>query len=112
MNPMREGDGVGVVFAGLRDGAWRIYRNTNDIIRETNYTQITDFSHDYFFFDPTNPQYYVFITRVGEYYQINKQGKILPQLWNDIDITSVNFGYRGKVILSVQDQEGWRLIEI
>jgi len=100
------------VFAGLRNGVWQLYRNTTVIVRETGYTQTEDFSHDYFFFDPTNPQYYLFVVKTDQGYQINKQGRILPQFWKDVDVKSIYFGYRGKILISVQDQEGWRVIEI
>lgn len=61
-----------MIFAGLRNNRWSIYRNINELIRDTGYKTREDFSYDYFFFDPTNPRRYVFIEKLTDGYYINK----------------------------------------
>lgn len=112
MNPNLEGDDAGIIFAGLRDGRWSIYRNTTEFISGINYGGKTDISHDYFFFDPTNPRYYLFVEKTPQGYQLNKQGKRLPEIWEDINISSVKFGYNEAIILSVKDGTGWKMTQI
>lgn len=112
MNPSLEADKSGVIFAWLRDGNWSIYRNTSTFIDSTGYTNTRDVSLDYFYFDQTNPRYFLFIEHTENGYTLDKQGKKLPNIWKDFDPESISFGYDGKIFLSVQDQEGWRVLEI
>ncbi len=61
MDPRPSPDGTSIVYAGLKDGNWGIYRNAIPIIRNTGYPNRGDISRDYVFFDITNPSYYLFI---------------------------------------------------
>lgn len=36
---------------------------------------------------------------------------MIPGIWNDVGL-DVTFGYDKKVIMSVQDDAGWRVIEL
>jgi hypothetical protein len=109
MNPRMSADGSSIIFAGLRDGIWGIYRNTDTIIRDTGYTN-TDISRDYAFFDITNPKQYVFLEYTDGKYKVRKNGKIIPWTWDDVGL-DVTFGYDNKVIMSAKDSEGWRVLE-
>ncbi len=60
MNP-RQAPDSSIIYAGLKDGEWGIYRNALPIISNTGYPNRDDISRDYVFFDITNPTYYVFI---------------------------------------------------
>jgi len=72
MNPRQTPDSS-VVYAGLRDGAWGIYRNAKAVISNTGYPNREDISHDYVFFDITNPSYYLFIRYTDAGYQLYKK---------------------------------------
>jgi hypothetical protein len=109
MNPRLSADGSSIIYAGLRDGIWSIYRNTDTIVRDTGYTHI-DISNDYVFFDITNPKQYVFLENNDGKYQVRKNWKIILWIWNDVGL-DVSFGYDNKVIMSAQDDAGWRVIE-
>ena len=63
MNPQFEGDGMGVIFAGLKDGKWAIYRNTSEFIKNLNYTETKNISGDFFFFDITTPRYFLIVEK-------------------------------------------------
>ncbi len=112
MSPSQEADKSGVIYAGLRNGKWSIYRNTRSLVEESGYTNAGDVSYDYFYFDPTNPRYFLFVEYRNEAYTLIKQGKKLPNTWKDFDPESISFGYDGKILLSVQDEKGWRILEI
>lgn len=73
MNPHTEADGVGIIFAGLREGKWSIYRNTAVFVANTGYTPQGDISYDYFFFDPTTPRNFLFIQHHGKSYTLIKK---------------------------------------
>ncbi len=73
MNPRISPDGTGIIFAGLKDGAWGIYRNAIPIIRNTGYPNRDNISADYVFFDITNPSYYLFIRHTNNGYQLYKK---------------------------------------
>lgn len=79
MNPRLSADGSSILYAGLSSGKWGIYRNTDIIVRETHYDN-TDISHDYAFFDTTNPRTYLFVKRdlTTKKYILIKNGKRLP----------------------------------
>lgn len=110
MNPQLGADGNSIIYAGLYKGIWGIYRNTDTIIQDTWYSR-TDISHDYVFFDITNPKQYVFLEYTdGEKYQIRKNWKIIPWIWDDVWL-DVTFWYDNKVIMTVQDTTWWRIIE-
>jgi hypothetical protein len=109
MNPRIGADGSSIIYAGLRDGIWGIYRNSDIIIRDTGYSH-TDISRDYVFFDITNPKQYIFLEYNDGKYQVRKNWKIIPGIWNDVGL-DVTFGYDNKVIMSAQDDAGWKVIE-
>ena len=109
MNP-RQAPDSSVVYAALVDGAWGIYRNTAPIIRNTGYPNRDDISRDYAFFDITNPSYYLFIRYSDAGYQLYKKGNWVNGIYKDVGL-DVTFGYDNKVIMSVQDDAGWRVIE-
>jgi hypothetical protein len=73
MNPRVAPDGS-IVYAGLKDGVWGIYRDINPIIRNTGYPNTGDISRDYVFFDMTNPKSYLFINgQVPDAYRLYKR---------------------------------------
>ncbi len=79
MNPSFSADGASILYAGYKDNLWSIYRNTDKVVQNTGYSN-TDISHDYVFFDITNPRTYLFVKKdikTGKYILI-KNGKILP----------------------------------
>lgn len=111
MNPRLSADGSTVIFLGKRDNVWSIYRNTNVIVRDTGYTT-ADNSGDYVYYDITNPRQYIIVERMPDgKYQIRKNGKIIPMIIDDFWL-DVEFGYDGKVIMSVKDDTGWHIIEL
>jgi hypothetical protein len=110
MNP-RQAPDSSVVYAGLRDGAWGIYRNAVAIIRNTGYPNRDDISRDYVFFDITNPIYYLFIRGSDAGYQLYKKWAWIDGIYRDVGLDA-SFGYDNKVIMSVQDDAGWRMIEL
>jgi hypothetical protein len=72
MNP-RQAPDSSIIYAGLIDGLWGIYRNTSPIIRNTGYINREDISRDYVFFDITNPSYYLFIRGSDAGYRLYKK---------------------------------------
>lgn len=110
MNPRPSPDGTSIVYAGLKDGNWGIYRNAAPIIRNTGYPNREDISRDYVFFDITNPSYYLFIRWRDDGYSLYKKWAWVPWTWKDVWLDAT-FGYDNKVIMSVQDNAGWRVIE-
>jgi hypothetical protein len=84
MNPRLSADGSSILYAGLKDKIWKIYRNIYVIIQDTKYTH-DDISGDYSFYDITNPKTYIFIEKNNDgSYLVRKNGKIIPKKWNDI----------------------------
>lgn len=111
MNPWVGADGSTIIYAGLREGTWSLYRNTATVIRDTHYTR-RDISWDYLFYDKTNPREYLFVEKIWEeQYQFRKNGELIPGTWKDVGL-NVGFWYDGKVILSARDNQGWRIIEL
>ncbi len=112
MNPRLSADGSSILYAWLQDGVWKIYRNTEIIVWNTQYTS-EDNSGDYIFFDTTNPRAYLFVKKekkTGKYTLI-KNGKTLPGVWDDFG-TDVSFGYDNHIILRLRDSAWWRIVEI
>ncbi len=112
MNPRVSADGSSIIYAGLQDGVWNIYRNTEIIARNTNYSneKITD---DYAFYDLTNPRTYLFVKKdpASKRYTLIKNGKVLPWLWNDFG-TDVSFGYDNHILLRVKEGNEWKILEV
>ncbi len=111
MNPVLEADNAGVIFVGLRNNKWSIYRNINELVKNSGYAVRPDISNDYFLFDSTNPRRYVFIEKLANGYHINKMGKVLTDSWIDIDPNSLQFGDDNVMYILVQDTEGWKILE-
>jgi hypothetical protein len=110
MNPRIAPDGS-IVYAGLKDGNWGIYRDTNALVRNTGYPNTGDISRDYVFFDMTNPKSYLFINwQVPENYRLYKRWTWITWSWKDVWLDP-GFGYDNKIIMSVQDESGWRVME-
>lgn len=109
MNP-RQAPDSSVVYAALIDDAWGIYRNTSPIIRNTGYINREDISRDYVFFDITNPSYYLFIRGSDTGYRLYKKWAWVNGVYRDVGLDAT-FGYDNKVIMSVQNDAGWRVIE-
>lgn len=101
-----------MIFAGKKDGIWKIYRNTDEIIKNTGYTA-EKIDYDYAFFDTTNPRSYLFIERDKNtgLYQYRKNGNILPGTWKDVS-TEVQFGYDSHILTAAQDESGWKILEL
>lgn len=112
MNPRVEADGIGIVYLALRDAKWSIYRDTSEFIKKPWYRPGPDISHDYFYFDPTNPRYYLIIQKVGDTFNFNKMGKIIETKFTDFIDSSISFGYDWKILLEAIDKEGLRIVEI
>ena len=112
MNPTLWADGGSVIFAGKKDGLWKIYRNTDEIIKNTGYTA-ENIEYDYAFFDTTNPRSYLFIERDTStgFYRYRKNGILLPGIWKDISI-EVQFGYDSHILTAAQDESGWKILEL
>lgn len=112
MNPIVGADGGSIIFAGKKDGVWSIYRNTDTVIKNTNYTQ-EDISYDYVYYDATNPRTYLFIIydKNSHTYTYLKNGNILPWVWDDIS-TDVSFGYDNHILTAAKDATGWHIIEL
>ena len=110
MNPRQTLDGLNIIYAWLKDGAWGIYRNIYPIIRNTGYPNRDDISRDYVFFDITNPSYYVFIRWNKDNYQLFKKWQWVEWTWKDVWL-DVTFWYNNKIIMSVQDDKWWHIIE-
>jgi hypothetical protein len=110
MNPRMWADGNTVIYGWLRENKWSIYRNTTAIIEDTGYTR-RDIYNDYLFYDITNPRQYLFIEKNSDgSYSFLKNGNRIPGKWKDVGLDTT-FGYDNKVIMSVEDQDGWRVIE-
>jgi hypothetical protein len=110
MNPRIAPDGS-IVYAGLKDGTWGIYRDTNPLVRNTGYPNTGDISRDYVFFDMTNPKSYLFIDgQVQDGYRLYKRWVWITGSWKDVWLDP-GFGYDNKIIMSVQDESGWRVME-
>jgi hypothetical protein len=110
MNPRIAPDGS-IVYAGLKDGNWGIYRDTNPLVRNTGYSNTGDISRDYVFFDMTNPKSYLFINwQVPDNYRLYKRWAWVTWNWKDVWLDP-GFGYDNKIIMSVQDESGWRVME-
>jgi hypothetical protein len=111
MNPRLSADGGSILFAGLRDNVWSIYRNTGIVVQDTHYTK-RNISDDYVFFDITNPRQYLFIEKQEDgWYMLRKNWKLVEWRWKDVWL-DVAFGYDNKMIMSVEDATGWRIIEL
>lgn len=111
MNPRKSADGSSIIYAAIKDGAWGIYRNISPVIKNTGYPNTSSIARDYAFFDTTNPNYYLFISYSNDGYRLYKKWKWIDWIWKDVGL-DVLFGYNNKVIMSVQDDTGWRVIEI
>ncbi len=110
MNPRLGADGGSIIYAWLKDGKWKIYRNTTSIVENTGYTK-NIISSDYFFVDTTNPKQYLFIEKQSDgKYTLNKNGKTISGSWDDIWL-DVTFWYDNKIIMSLKDETGWRIAE-
>lgn len=62
MSPAQEGNGVGVIYAGERDGVWKMYRNSTSFIDSIPHLTgilVPPGDTSLFFFDPTTPHYYL-----------------------------------------------------
>lgn len=102
MNPRLSADDSTVLYAGLKDGLWSIYRNTDTVIKDTGYHG-TNIINDFVFFDTTNPKQYLFIEKTSDgNYLYRKNGKIMPGTWSDVSL-DVWFGYDNKVITAAKD---------
>lgn len=111
MNPRLSADGGSILFAGLRDNVWSIYRNTGIVVQDTHYTK-RNIWDDYVFFDITNPRQYLFIEKQEDgWYMLRKNWKLVEWRWNDVWL-DVAFGYDNKMIMSVEDALWWRIIEL
>ncbi len=78
MNPRISADGGSLLFAGLKDKVWSIYRNTGIVVADTHYSR-TNIHDDYVFFDITNPRQYLFVEKNEDgSYSLRKNGKLLP----------------------------------
>lgn len=113
MNPKLGADGGSVIYAGYKDGTWKIYRNADVVVENTNYTS-TSISKDYFFVDVTNPKKYVFYVYDASSgkYGIIKNGILLKDKWEDVGI-DVSFGDGGDtVVTSVMRDGKWHIIEL
>ncbi len=110
MNPILSADGGSVLYAGLLDNIWGIYRNTSLIVKETGYTK-RDIRNDYAFYDLTNPRVFLFIEKNDDgTYSLLKNGERLEWRWLDVWL-DVTFGYDNKVIMTLKDSQGWRIAE-
>jgi hypothetical protein len=68
------------------DSIWQIMRNSSTVTKNTGYNK-TDISHDYVFFDITNPRQFVFISyETDGTYTLIKNGKKLSGSWQDIGL--------------------------
>ncbi len=110
MNPKLSADGTSVIYAGLKDDVWWIYRNATPVIRNTGYSNREDISKDYAFFDITNPNYYLFIKHTDNGYKLYTKWTWISGKLKDIGL-DVTFGYNNKIIMSVQDEKWWRILE-
>lgn len=84
MNPRKGADGSSLIFAGLKDGTWSIYRNVTSVVQNTGYTKTQDISRDYVFYDLTEPKYYIFISAIGDKYRLYKRGSYIDGIWQDV----------------------------
>ena len=105
-------DGSSILYAGFHDGIWSIYRNTEVLVKNTNYSN-GEVSGDYVFFDITNPRDYLFVKKnlQTSLYTLIKNGKNLHGMWEDFG-TDISFGYDNHIILRLKDTNGWRMAEI
>lgn len=112
MNPTLWADGGSVIFAWKKDGIWGIYRNTDELVKNTGYTT-QKIEYDYVFFDTTNPRTYLFIERdpTTWLYSYRKNGVLLPWRWKDVS-TEVQFGYDNHILTAGQDESGWKILEL
>lgn len=112
MNPKIWADGGSILFAGQKSGTWSIYRNIEKIVKDTGYAS-ENISYDYVFFDITNPRTFLFIKKditTGNYILI-KNGILLSQKWKDVG-TDVSFWFDNQIILTVQDETWWHILQI
>ena len=112
MNPVLWADGGSLIFAWKKENIWSIYRNADEIIKNTGYMANT-IAYDYVFFDTTNPRSYLFIQRDPStwLYTYRKNGILLPWTWKDIS-TEVSFGYDSHILTAAQDASGWKILEL
>jgi len=111
MNPQTGADGSSVIYGWFRDGIWSIYRNSSLVIRDTWYSA-HDIRWDYLFFDTTNPKQYVIFQKIAwEKYQIRKNNKVIPWVWEDVGL-DVGFWYNNTVYLTAKDEKWWRVLEL
>jgi hypothetical protein len=62
------------------------------------------------FFDITNPSYYLFIRWGDDGYRLYSKWNWINGTYRDVGLDTT-FGYDNKVIMSAQDDAGWRVIE-
>lgn len=111
MNPRVWADGNSIIYAGYADNSWSIFRNSDKIIQNTGYDS-QDNSHDYVFFDTTNPRTFLFIKKdmkTWQYIYI-KNGITMPWSWYDAG-TKVDFWFDNHIITTAKDEKWWRVIE-
>lgn len=113
MNPILWADGTSIIYAGKKNGIWNIYRNSEVLIENVGYDN-TNIRNDYVFFDTTNPRTYLFIRKDPDTqkYQGIKNGKILPESWDDIGVDQVYFGFDNHILLPVKTGSTWKILEI
>lgn len=110
MNPRIWADWSSIIYSGLKDGLWSIFRNTTTIVNDTGYSN-SDITWDYVFFDITNPKQYLFIQKNSDgSYRLRKNGKVIPGSWKDIWLNAT-FGYDSKVLMTAKDDTWWRILE-
>jgi hypothetical protein len=110
MNPKVSADGWSILFAGLKNDLWSIYRNTGIVIRDSGYTK-KNIINDYMFLDITNPRQYLFIEKNDDgMYWLRKNGKMIPGNWQDVWL-DVTFWYDNKIIMTAKDALWWRILE-
>lgn len=112
MNPKFTPYSSDVIFAGLKDNTWKIYRNTNEFVKDINYTETKNIYGDFFFFDTTTPRYFLIVEKKWDKYILNKMWKRLPEAYDDIDIESVKFGYDEKIFIVVKHDGKWKIAEL
>jgi len=112
MNPRLGADGSSVIYAGLKDGTWSLYRNTDILVKNTGYRTLTTVENDYLFFDITNPRHYIFIIEQPDgKYILRKEWKEVSGLWDDVWL-DISFWYDWKILMTAKKQDGWHIIEI
>lgn len=111
MNPKKEADGLGVIFLGLKDKKWDVYRENRSIVENLEYSSQENISNDYFFFDPTNARRFIIAEKTPKGFIFYKNGQKKSENWIDFDEKSVYFGYE-KIFITVRDTAGWRIVEL